>query len=382
MKALCKYNPSMKQSHKKQLYHFNQGFTVIELMIALVLGLIIIGGVLTVFLSNSQTFRTNEALSRIQENGRFAIDLLGTDLRHAAYLTAIEVCAGQVPFTKQLDLTEEPRNLEFRFPQEWSDTRVDLILQHFTRRDLTSSNENLSFIELSSKPNSLTINGTLDQSGINSLAISTSGSSSINLVEGQKIKPLIDALIELNDNGTNSNIAILALEKDCNYGSAVEVTNASDVIQSFTDVESTTENELELTLQVQVGEDHDLGGNNLFDNGKLIILNQNNQIGEFSFFIEDDAITSEPTLFRQRGNSSPEPLVPGAESLTVTYGVKDSSGDIDYKQQQNLNANDLQNIRSIRIELVLISAEDNITDQNDGRLRQSFSTTVALRNLL
>ncbi|QTQ31009.1 PilW family protein [Aromatoleum bremense] len=48
-----------------------RGLTLVELMIALVLGLFLIGGVSTVFLSNQQTSRVKEDLDRTQESFRF-----------------------------------------------------------------------------------------------------------------------------------------------------------------------------------------------------------------------------------------------------------------------------------------------------------------------
>ena len=50
----------------------SQGFTLIELMIALALGLLIIGATVTVFLSNQQTSRTMTELGNAQEAFRFA----------------------------------------------------------------------------------------------------------------------------------------------------------------------------------------------------------------------------------------------------------------------------------------------------------------------
>jgi type IV pilus assembly protein PilW len=60
-----------------------QGFTLVELMIAMVLGLIIIGGVISVFLANKQSYRTNEALSQVQDHGRTAFEFLARDIRMA-----------------------------------------------------------------------------------------------------------------------------------------------------------------------------------------------------------------------------------------------------------------------------------------------------------
>ena len=60
-----------------------QGFTLVELMIAMVLGLVIIGGVISVFLANKQSYRTNEALSQVQDHGRTAFEFLARDIRMA-----------------------------------------------------------------------------------------------------------------------------------------------------------------------------------------------------------------------------------------------------------------------------------------------------------
>ncbi|MCO6705108.1 PilW family protein, partial [Streptomyces sp. CHB9.2] len=51
-----------------------KGLSIIELMIALLLGLLLMGGVMQVFLSSRQTYQTNSALSQVQESGRFALD--------------------------------------------------------------------------------------------------------------------------------------------------------------------------------------------------------------------------------------------------------------------------------------------------------------------
>ena len=59
------------------------GFTLIELMVAMVLGLLIIVGVLSVFLANKQTYGRSEDLSLYQEKARFVSDLLTQDIRQA-----------------------------------------------------------------------------------------------------------------------------------------------------------------------------------------------------------------------------------------------------------------------------------------------------------
>lgn len=60
-----------------------QGMTLIELMIALVLGLFVIAGVIQVFMSGRASYRVQEGLGRLQESARFADYYLGRVLRNA-----------------------------------------------------------------------------------------------------------------------------------------------------------------------------------------------------------------------------------------------------------------------------------------------------------
>ncbi|MCF2948339.1 PilW family protein [Paraglaciecola aquimarina] len=57
-----------------------QGFTLIELMISLTIGLIISASIIQVMISNNATERLNRALASAQENGRFIISRLRTEL--------------------------------------------------------------------------------------------------------------------------------------------------------------------------------------------------------------------------------------------------------------------------------------------------------------
>jgi type IV pilus assembly protein PilW len=59
------------------------GVTLIELMVAMVLGLIVAAGIVTVFLSTSKSNRVQNQMARLQEEGRFAVTRLKDDLRMA-----------------------------------------------------------------------------------------------------------------------------------------------------------------------------------------------------------------------------------------------------------------------------------------------------------
>lgn len=59
----------------------NAGVTLVELMVAVVLGLIIIGSVINVFLSSNQIFKVNSNLATLQENARIGFEILARDIR-------------------------------------------------------------------------------------------------------------------------------------------------------------------------------------------------------------------------------------------------------------------------------------------------------------
>lgn len=62
-----------------------RGVSLVEIMVALVVGLILVGGIIQIYLSSKQSYNAQEQLSRMQENGRFAMDMITRDLRRAGY---------------------------------------------------------------------------------------------------------------------------------------------------------------------------------------------------------------------------------------------------------------------------------------------------------
>lgn len=62
-----------------------RGLSLIELMISITISMFLMLGVMQIYLSSKQTYRTTAALSRIQESGRFALGFLTQDIRSAGY---------------------------------------------------------------------------------------------------------------------------------------------------------------------------------------------------------------------------------------------------------------------------------------------------------
>lgn len=62
------------------------GFSLVELMVALLISLFLIAGVIQVFLGSKQTYTLNEGVARLQENVRYAFDRISADLSAAGYM--------------------------------------------------------------------------------------------------------------------------------------------------------------------------------------------------------------------------------------------------------------------------------------------------------
>jgi len=62
-----------------------QGFSLTELMVAMVIGLIVLAGVSSVMVSNKKTYTAQDSLARMQENARAAMLIMTRDLRNVGY---------------------------------------------------------------------------------------------------------------------------------------------------------------------------------------------------------------------------------------------------------------------------------------------------------
>ena len=78
--------------------------TLIELMIAMLIGLVLVGGAVTVFVQSKANYRTADSVARLQENARYTLDLLEPDVRLAGYWG----------LNNMPDLVTNPNNVQVR----------------------------------------------------------------------------------------------------------------------------------------------------------------------------------------------------------------------------------------------------------------------------
>ena len=91
------------------------GFGLIELMIAMVLGLIVLGAAIAVFQSNQRSYSANEGQNRVQENARAAYEMVTRDLR---------ATGGSACSSESLPMGADTHSVAFRAPLAGSATEL------------------------------------------------------------------------------------------------------------------------------------------------------------------------------------------------------------------------------------------------------------------
>ncbi|WP_277372795.1 prepilin-type N-terminal cleavage/methylation domain-containing protein [Pseudomonas sp. AA-38] len=100
-----------------------RGLSLIEVMVAVVISSILILGVTDLFQSSFMSGRSNSELARIQENGRLAMEVIGSDVRLAGLSTCTtnNWSASSIQDAVALDSTKKTLSLKYIDPQNCDD---------------------------------------------------------------------------------------------------------------------------------------------------------------------------------------------------------------------------------------------------------------------
>ena len=63
-----------------------RGLSITELMVSVAISMAVLSSLVYVYVGSRAAYRTNEALARVQETGRFALEWISRDLREAGYM--------------------------------------------------------------------------------------------------------------------------------------------------------------------------------------------------------------------------------------------------------------------------------------------------------
>jgi len=94
----------------------DRGFSLVELLVAMLLGIILSCAMVVAFIGARQNALYEEQLARIQENGRFALRLLSRELGMAGFFAALPVIEGIAPVAMAADCSVESWALDTANP--------------------------------------------------------------------------------------------------------------------------------------------------------------------------------------------------------------------------------------------------------------------------
>ena len=74
------------QNNKSRIVHRQHGFSLVEVLIGMLLGLFLLTALIQILLDGKESFAAANHLSRLQETGRVAINLVVADVKRAGYM--------------------------------------------------------------------------------------------------------------------------------------------------------------------------------------------------------------------------------------------------------------------------------------------------------
>lgn len=326
-----------------------QGMTLIEIMIAMLIGAFLLGGMIQIFTSTNQTYRMQNNMSRLQENGRFAMDFITKDIRMADYWGCVKTGLSKV--TNNIDSTG---------------TGYDADIHGFGA-GLNGANGTAAVSAALDAPDTITLRGLLGN-GIE-VGIPYMGTNAAALH------------ISANNGLEQADVVVVS---DCSQADIFQITNASPST-SGTAVHNAgnavAPGNATHSLSKRYGK-----GASISKVATTIYSIQTGQSGRNG-------------LFRSINGDNDE-LVEGVENLQIVYGVDANlDGTADYyvpAGASGLNTATLWGqVISVRVTLLFASLDDNLTSRaidyayngatgtpTDRRLRRVFSSTITVRNRL
>jgi type IV pilus assembly protein PilW len=366
----------MKANVKQSLRRLRSfGFSIVELMVAILIGLIILAGVIQVVVTSKTTFLGQEEMSFIQENARYAMDLIGKDLQGAGYFgcagnTASVALVARVDADSALLLGPEPiRGFEgdsatAPYPAEYSD-RLWKIYQPGSTT-------------VQDYPDSFVVRGAAgEQFAITQTTDLTTTNTVFNTISAHSFK-------------AGEYIALVA--EDCRRAGVVRAASVS--ANSF----SLAAGSSVCSGPIKPARDRGLicdaacscpgeGTNEIYRAGSVAMP----YVSHAYYIADSSALPGVPALKRmvlKNGTGVEEELALGVEDMDLLYGISDSDG-LRYVKASDVGNGNWNKVVSVQISLLMRSQAEstNLTERNllendykDRFMRQVVTSTFRLRN--
>ena len=387
MKAIRKKLLSNQRYAQRQ-----RGLTLIEILVALFVSGLVLAGVVQIYASSKQAYRVQESLSRLQENGRFAINRITHDLRMAGYSGCLSKFTSDPNRSEKHFLSVLNNPESFLFNLAWPVSGFHYSGGWVPGIDTNQLLDNRTLSSVDPQP-------VVPESPHDAMDILT-----IRTIERT------DAVVDANMVGSPKGFGDLQLQAGHGIQARdvliISDCNASDLINSVFQVSAADETSIA----------HCDGGAGCTAPGGILPGNRISRLATNyttgaeiyrvsvrTYYVAQAPGKETSSLFVLTNSQpldadNPYELIDGVENMHVYFGVKNASGDeYRYLRAAELNGNpnfDWNNVVSVRVHLLLQTEEDNLATEkityfydgvsdnaaNDWRLYRAFTTTVALRN--
>ncbi len=326
------------------------GFTLIEVMLAITLGAVLIAGLLQLFVNTHSTYRLQNGLGRLQENARFAQFIMEQNLRMTGYqgCNNLNKSANNLLASGNDVLGESSQIIGF---ESTGDGTWSPALPAALTGQVASGTDVVVVRMASPSMNYLTTPMT---SAADVVTVPTATS------------------VQTND---------ILLITDCETADIFQATSAGgDPLTLSHGTGANTSGNLSKAYQTDARVAHIL---------------------EFSYYIKDTGRTNEAgdpifALYQRDINNVEEELITGVENMQITYGL-DTSGNGSADTYQSANTIDAANnwgeVKSINVLHLVNTVEDvspqpqsytfngtTVTTPSDKKLRRQWDNFVTLRN--
>lgn len=337
-------------------YGRQAGVSLVEFMVAGLIGLILTLGLFQIFISNRQAFDTTMASANVQETGRIAADVMTRSIRNADYWGCVDLAN----VFNNLNVAASDAVLGFGAGIEGTDNNADASDSIIDGTD------------------TITLRGTRGSMGI----------------QIDSPMPNSSAILDVN---SASGLAAedIVLLSNCRGGDIFQISaiTGSDNIQHNTGGSISPGNGKNSGPCAGGG-----GGSNclsqLYDVGASVMVPYSE-----TYFI-GTGVSGEPALFVSAGNMSGTvgtlqtiELVAGVEDMQILYG-EDTNGNGSANEYSTADAvGDMQDVVSIRVSFLVRSTAENVLDSaqtltfngaavdgSDLRLRRVYTMTSTVRN--
>ena len=369
----------------------SSGLTLVELLVAVAIGLILMGGIYQVFVSSTTAYSRNENMSRIQENGRFAAQILQDTIYGAGFLGCSQDPGNFESLIRDSAVPTDPLIYNYLQPVyglewtggAWADDlgAVDPV---------TASPQGMGLSALVDDSDILVVRHIAHNLAFDLHASMASASSVINV--GAGIQMFTDAI------ATATRAPKPLLIADCE-SSSMFIPSAYDNATGDISFDGMIPGALPAELNyLTAGQ----SWNDPSSFSQTYLLDSQVYFPQTTIFYVRSNPSGQPALYRKVGFFPDEELVEGVEMMQLRYGV-DNIGD-DRIADDYVTANligDWDDVVSVRIGLLLRTLNENLRggmnnrsyDVNefifnsanadlDRRSRTVVNMTIGLRNRL